>query len=531
MKPLRSLIILLSLISLLAFARQEPSAPGAAQSITPAITQATAESNVQSVADAAPAKKVIQPAQPAERAPAASPRANLAKAGDLVASITSHFDAAVGRRAYLQVDKPLYKPGETIWFKTWDLKARSLSQAAIDQTLVELISPKGATVLKKRLHVVAGSASNDFELPSEVQGGEYTLRATAGDGQRVERPIIVFSYEAPRMKKKLEFIKKAYGAGDQVSATVEVKRPTGEALGGKLLTAVITVDGVELPRVKVNTNADGGALVKFDLPKNIDSGDGLLTILVEDGGITESVSKAIPLLQKKLALAFFPEGGKMVAGLPTRLYFEAKTPIGKPADIDGRLVDDLGNAVAKFSTFKNGLGRIGFTPATGRSYHAEVTRPASVSEKFALPLAEDQGCVLRSYDDVDGQEAALRVSVLCSQAQTVVVAATVRENVLDSASVRAGAGPDAPGVVWLKSKDAALNKAAGVARVTLFDANLTPLAERLVFRNRRTQLQVKVETARKSYAPRGQVALNITTRDAQGKPIPADWRSRWWMIP
>ena len=128
---------------------------------------------------------------------------------------------------------------------------------------------------------------------------------------------------------------------------------------------MVTVDGVELPRVKVVTNGEGNALVKFDLPKALVAGDGLLTILVEDGGITESISKPIPIVQKKLAVAFFPEGGKMVAGLPTRLYFEAKTLLGKPADVEGRLVDDLGNAVATFATYKNGLGRLDFTPRGG----------------------------------------------------------------------------------------------------------------------------------------------------------------------
>lgn len=470
--------------------------------------------------DQAPAKKQILPPVPAEPAPAASPRDDSALARDLPKLIGNYFEGNVGRRFYIQVDKPLYKPGETIWFKTWDLKARDFAGANTNQTIVELVSPKGTTVLKKRLQVSAGVASNDFELPAEAQGGEYTLRATAADGQRIERAVIVSAYEAPRMKKKLEFMKKIYGAGDAVSATVEVKRPTGEALSEKMLTAVITVDGVELPRVKFTTNAHGGALVKFDLPSTIAVGDGLLTILVEDGGVTESISKSIPIVQKKLSLAFFPEGGKMVAGLPTRLYFEAQTPLGKPADVEGQLVDDLGHTVAKFSTYKNGLGRIEFTPATGRAYKAQISRPSSVTEKYTLPLAEDKGCVLRHFDDLDGQEQALRIAVQCSEKQKVVVAATVRENVLDVGSIEAGS--DTPAVIYLRARDEATQRAAGVARVTVFDAKLQPLAERLVFRNRRARLDVKVEPDRKGYTPRGQVALSITTRDASGKLVPAD---------
>ncbi len=315
-------------------------------------------------------------------------------------------------------------------------------------------------------------------------------------------------------------MKKAYGAGDTVSATVEVRRPTGEALGGSAITAVITIDGVELPRVKAVTHADGGALVKFELPNTMATGDGLLTILVADGGVTESISRPIPIVQKALSLAFFPEGGEMVAGLPTRLYFEARTPLGKPADIEGRVVDDLGRAVAPLRSVKNGLGRVAFTPAAGRRYRAEITRPANLVGDHALPPAARAGCVLRAYDDFDGQAKALRVGVRCTDRQRVTVAATVRDNVLDVASV--DAGRDAPGVVYLASADAAIQRAAGVARITVFDRNLRPLAERLVFRNRRARLAIGTEFDKKGYAPRDQVALSITTRDLSGRAVPAE---------
>jgi len=359
------------------------------------------------------------PAGPRRNRPSASPRLALPHSIQLPALVGRYFEANVGRRLYIQVDKPLHKPGETIWFKAWDLVAGTLAApggAEPKPALVELVSPKGAVVLKKRIRAATGGAAgagasppsssggttNDFELPAEAQGGEYTLRATTADGQRAERAIIVSAYKAPRLKKKLEFVKKAYGAGDLVSATVEVKRPTGEPLANKELAAVVTVDGVELPRIKFTSNAEGSALVKFELPKTIAAGDGLLTILVEDGSVTESISNSIPILQKRLALAFFPEGGQLVAGLPTRLYFKAKTPLGKPADVEGRIVDDLGNTVATFGSHKNGLGRLEFTPATGRSYGAVVMRPAGVDERYALPLAEASGCVPRSYDDLAG---------------------------------------------------------------------------------------------------------------------------------
>lgn len=77
-------------------------------------------------------------------------------------------------------------------------------------------------------------------------------------------------------------------------------------------------------------------------------GDGILTVLVEYGGATESISKRIQTVLKKLRVTFFPEGGHPVEGLKSCVTFEAKNARGKPADVEGRIVDNLGNLVARF---------------------------------------------------------------------------------------------------------------------------------------------------------------------------------------
>jgi hypothetical protein len=462
-----------------------------------------------------------KPPAAAEVAPTATPRLPEAvNVQELRRHVETWFDGHRGRRLYLQIDKPLYQPGETIWVKVWDLQVRNLSGGATPGLNLQLISPKGAVVATKQLQEASGGATNDIELPADTFGGEYTLRATTFDGVQGERPVVINTYEAPRIKKTLEFVRKAYGEGDDVTATIEVKRPTGEALANKALKAVVHLDGEDITTVDLTTNESGGGLVRFTLPGTINVGDGLLTVLVDDGGVTESISKRIPILMKKLQLAFFPEGGNLVEGLPSRVYFEAKTPIGKPADIEGKIVDDLGNAVATFKTYKNGLGRTSFTPATGRRYHAEVTRPAQVSEKFDLPIPNTEGCVLKTFDDPDSAVSAIRAEVRCTDDRKLVVASMLRENLLDVATVDASA--DEPVVVELEPKSGALSHAQGVARVTVFDEHLNPLAERVVFRNRRARLKVAVKPDRESYAPRDPVSLEVKTTDADGAPVPAD---------
>ena len=73
-----------------------------------------------------------------------------------------------------------------------------------------------------------------------------------------------------------------------------------------------------------------------------------------------------------------------------------------------------------------------------------------------------------------------------STAKKVLVSAVVRENLLDSASVEVPAG--APAVVYLEPRgrgSETVGRAQGVTRVTVFDEGQRPLAERLIYRQRR----------------------------------------------
>ena len=316
----------------------------------------------------------------------------------LDAAVATYFAGQQGLRTYVQTDKPLYQPGETVWFRA-DLRAAKTLQGGPPVGLtVQLVSPRGAVVAQKRVLALNGVARNDLALAADLAGGEYSLTLVLPNGTTDARKIIVNTYEAPRLMKTLELLRKAYGEGDPVSAAVEIKRTTGEPFADRALTAVVTIDDAEVARLPAKTDKDGKALVKFTLPATIARGDGLLTVMAEDGGVTESIQKRIPIVLKTLAIGVFPEGGDLVAGVPGRVYFMAKTMIGKPADVEGRVVDDRGVEVATLRSLHDGMGRFELTPDPARRYRVEITRPVGIVTKVDLPAARPDGCVLRAVD-------------------------------------------------------------------------------------------------------------------------------------
>jgi alpha-2-macroglobulin-like protein len=448
------------------------------------------------------------------------------------AQIASYFAQHPSQRAYVMTDKPLYQPGETIWMRA-DLRATSTLTAKgnIGMNLV-LTSPRGAIVAQKRVLATSGVAQNDFELSPDIEGGEYTISLTADDGTTETKKIIVNTYEAPRLKKTLELLRKAYGEGDTVNAAIEIKRATGEPFADRALTGVVTVDDVEVARIAIRTDKQGAAALKFQLPGSIARGDGLLTILADDGGVMESIQKRIPIVMKSMQLSLFPEGGDLVEGVPGRVYFMAKNLFGKPADIEGKVIDDRGHVVSTFTSVRDGLGRFELVPDADRTYQVHITKPAGVTQTFGVPAAKSGGCVVRSVDGASKNK--LRVGAICSTSRTLLVEAVLREQRMASGAVEVQAGQ--PTLIELPiarsgfagprstphgSADVIEKQGQGAMRVTLFSAKQEPLAERLVYQGRGNDLRVTLSADRASYSPRDPVKLTIKTTDAGGKPVKA----------
>ncbi len=467
-------------------------------------------------ADGLPSRPVAIAVAPNDTVRLAFPNA----ARERVRDLDAWFSANPTQRVHVQTDRPLYRPGDTVNVKLWDLATKGLLPAEGQGINASLIDPRG-TVVQTRYLAVAGGAANDaFVLDAAAVGGSWKLQVTSPTGQVVERAFTVASFQAPRIKKTLEFARDGYGPGDAVEAAITLERATGEKLINTEVTANVQVDGTALPPMQVRTDGNGEVVVKFTLPAKLTAPDVLLTVMVDDAGVTESISRSVPIVLDRVAVGFFPEGGDLVAGIESRVYFEATDPHGAPADVKGVVLDDRGREVAKLGSWVDGRGHFTFTPEAGRSYRAKLDAETLEQREFALPVAKGDGCVMHHFDDLDGVQRAVRVSVACTTPREVTVFATQQEAVLDRAVFNVAAG--APTTVYLQSGNPALAGAQGVARVTVFDGDLEPLAERLVYRNKSRALSVKVTTDRAKYAPKDQVALTVRTTDPEGRAVPAE---------
>jgi hypothetical protein len=228
---------------------------------------------------------------------------------------------------------------------------------------------------------------------------------------------------------------------------------------------------------------------------------------------------SMPALEEDLAsdaLSFYPEGGDLLVGVPARLYIEARTSQGKPADVAGRILDGAGTVLARFRTEHEGRGRVTLTPTkVGRAYMAVLDEPAAVSELFPLPEVRREGLTLVSLDDATHAEEAVRLRIFSTAATKARVVLYARER--EVAAVRVELLPG-------EGRDVALTPPGaidGVLRATVYDAAGLPRAERLIFRRPRRSLRIAIEPPSTPLAPGSPVSVRIRTTSAEGQPVSA----------
>lgn len=446
----------------------------------------------------------------------------LAMENEFIKSAKQHlkdYNAAVPEdRVYVSMDKPFYGSGETIWLSAFVRNGSTLKASNKSEIVhIDLINPKGST--EQSIAVIAknGVAAGDFSLGENAVGGLYKIRAWTnwmkndGDNNVFERSFQIQDVVLPALKMKLEFEKKAFGAGDDVVAKLELNTNENRPLSNYAVRFVSNLDGETFYQKSDVTDEDGIAFIRFALPKDLKTNDGLLNVMIDYNGSTESVSRSIPIVLNNIALELFPEGGDLVSGLESNVAFRAVNEFGKPADVEGVVLTAKGSQVASFASYHNGMGAFRFTPQPGEKYSVKITKPVGVEESYNMPDALPAGFTMVTDNSRPGE---VGVIVNSSAAEEISLIAQVRGQVYYTTIINAVRG-------YNKIIFGTENFPTGVAQITLFDSKGIARAERLAFVNKDRHMNITMTTDKDKYQPRDKVKLTVSAKDDKDMPIPA----------
>ncbi len=417
-------------------------------------------------------------------------------------------------KTYLHTDRAFYKPGESIWFAAYVRNADDLrASRKSDMVYVEWIAPNGKTEKKLTLIAQNGVVAGDILTTKEMVGGTYKLKAYTNWQKNTEtyfeKEIQIQKTVLPRLRMELDFERKAYGAGDEVIAKLDLNTLENAPLKEYEFSYVFNLNGEQISELNGKTDAAGHAELKLQLPTTLDTNDGLINILIDYNGQTESISRAVPIILNKIDLQFFPEGGQNIANVKSRIAFKAVNEFGKPADIEGLVTNELGEVVTTFKSYHQGMGAFNWTPQTNETYTAKITKPAGIQQIFTLPKTEKRGYSL-SIKEVTKD--AIIAEINTTENEELHLIAQARDQAVFHKSTPEKSGTH---TVTIPTK----NLPIGITQLTLFDSQEIARAERLVFVNADKKLNITVRTDKEKYQPREKVKMTVDVRDERGIPM------------
>ncbi|MDB5133354.1 MAG: TonB-dependent receptor [Mucilaginibacter sp.] len=235
---------------------------------------------------------------------------------------------------------------------------------------------------------------------------------------------------------------------------------------------------------------------------------------VIDHKISESNTRSTIIGTAKADMQFFPEGGKLINGIKSKVAFKAIGANGLGIEVKGEITDNENKNVATFVSAHLGMGYFYLTPVQGKTYKANLTYANGTKDTINLPRAENKGITLSINND-SPPNASVQIEANNPYYQEnknkdhtlLVYSAGVATTVnckLDSPLIK---------LDILKRR-----MHTGVATVTLFSPAGEPLCERLIFVQNNDQLNLAVSSDKTTYRKREKVNIKLNVKDRAGNP-------------
>jgi hypothetical protein len=438
-----------------------------------------------------------------------------------IAAVPSVLYSYPQERVYLHLDRPVYHPGDTLYYKIYATIGDGLDPDTLSTTLyVQLLDASGTLMQSQKKQLKQGLGAGTMELSAGYEPGLYRIRAFTnwmrnfGTEPQFEKFITL---SRPFTGKARWHLMSSMNAGPEWDTLRMTLHLTDEQMHPKdaSFEYFFAADGMEPVIGALTTDAQGSSTIELLMPPDSGRLWGRLSLSVGDSTQVMDVS----LDPRNVRVHFFPEGGHWVAGIPCRVAFKITDSKGAGLPATGVVRNAQHEVVASFSTFHKGMGFFWLTPRLGESYSAVITPDPRVVTGISpegivhpLPAVDSVGYVM----EVDGTNSR-QILVQLHQGG-------IHYPEQLGLVVWNGGQP-----IWRSSfrmsKSLLLvpipgNKLpTGVSQITLYGPDGNPLCERLIFVNHQDDLRVTVFASRDTFAPREPVYLNLLVTDSGGNPV------------
>ncbi len=212
--------------------------------------------------------------------------------------------------------------------------------------------------------------------------------------------------------------------------------------------------------------------------------------------------------QVDFEVSFYPEGGNLVEGVWNKVAFKALNRNGYPETIAGEIVDESGAEITSVKTFHAGMGVFAYTPEQGKNYYLKCRSENGLEKQFILPQHASRAYTLTASQQNKRILVGIRKSADAPSTPCYLLA-HCRGKVLYVDTWN----PKNETVVFSEAE-----LPAGIIQFILFDEQMNPLSERLVFNKNSTNdvATIEFKTDKASYGKREKVNASFCLLERNG---------------
>ena len=288
-----------------------------------------------------------------------------------------------GAILFLESDKPIYKPGETVRLRV--LSLNSALRPVAGQSTVEAADAKGLKIFRKIVAIDEwGMATIELPLSTEPNLGVWKLRATTGTGagaSGTQLDIRVERYVLPKYEVKVTLPKPWALVTETITGTIGAEYSFGKPVKGEAMIVALRYQGAWQEYARLTRPVDGTATFEIPAvrysagsPGNGGAGAVRLDVTVREAATDyeEKSSTLVTIVAAPVTVRLIPESSSFKPGLPLGMLVVAAGPDGKAAEVDVALTLNYQDvdfkrlpSETRQVTTKNGVATLTVTPPDG----------------------------------------------------------------------------------------------------------------------------------------------------------------------
>jgi len=281
-----------------------------------------------------------------------------------------------GTLLFLETDKPIYKPGQTIMARLVALDSEL--RPVTTQATVEVQDAKGIKVFKQTLTTDEfGTVTTQLPLSTEPNLGVWKLSATAGDTS-TQLDVRVEKYVLPKYEVKADLTKEWFFVDEPISGHVAAQYSFGRSVKGDLKVTASRYVGTWEEYATYTAPIDGQGDFRIEpagyvagVPEAGGLGNVRLDIAVVEKatGYEEKTTDLVTVAEVPLNIKLIAESSAFKPTLPFGVVVVTETPGGEPVEaavtVDVTYMDEefmrVGQDTQRVET-NRGTAMVQFTP-------------------------------------------------------------------------------------------------------------------------------------------------------------------------